>query len=108
VLHRGRLITLRFGSMSLIGFRRRVPLVAGLLLVLACLMAVGVVCTCSSDHSLQSIQHVIKAGSAAAAMVVVFVPSFAVFVSGLVLTLVLVMPEARGRASPQVLQRFLF
>jgi len=94
--------------MSLIGVRRRVPLIAGLLLILACLMAVGVVCSCSSDQSLQSIQQVMKSGISAAATVLVVVWSTALLLARLSLALVLVRPEGRGRASPPLLQRFLF
>jgi hypothetical protein len=93
--------------MTLVSLRGRLPLVASLLLVLTCLMAVGVVCTCSSDHSLQAIERVVQsAATALPAVVVVW------FVAAVTLALVGVSlapePEQRGRASPQVLQRFLF
>jgi hypothetical protein len=93
--------------MSLVGLRRRLLSIASLFLVLSCLMAVGVVCTCSSDHSLQALERVIQ--STAHALPALVVVWFASSVSGaLALVSFAVEPERRGRASPQVLQRFLF
>jgi hypothetical protein len=94
---------------SLIRLRRRLPLFACLLLALTCLMAVGVVCTCSSDQSFQTIQRFVQSTSAALPAVVevwsvLTLTLAALFVGWLVTT----EPERRGRASSQFLQRFLF
>jgi hypothetical protein len=92
--------------MTLVALRRRLPLIASLLLVLGCLMAAGVVCTCSSDHSLQAIERVVQ--SAAAAVPTVVVVWFVAALVALVGVSLVAEPDQRGRASPQVLQRFLF
>jgi len=94
--------------MTLIGLRRRLPLVVSLLLVLACLMAAGVVCACSSDHSLQAIERVVQSAAAALPAVVVVWTVVAALVAWVSAALVVPEREGRGRASPQVLQRFLF
>jgi hypothetical protein len=94
-----------------VGLRRRLPLLASLLLVLTCLMAVGVVCTCSSDQSLQTIQRIVQGASSSAALPArVVVSNIVVFGLGMLLVGFVLMPDVagRGRASPQVLQRFLF
>jgi type IV secretory pathway VirB2 component (pilin) len=94
--------------MSLSGLRRRVLLLACLLLALTCLMAVGVVCTCSSDHSLQTVQQIVQsAGSSIAAVIAVWSVGL-LMMSVLVGWLLVNETDARGRASPELLQRFLF
>jgi len=96
---------------SLISARRRLRFVACLLLALTCLMAVGIVCTCSADQSLQTVQRVVQTAHASAALPAVFdlwtvlTVTLAALLVGPILT---GEPERRGRASPQVLQRFLF
>jgi hypothetical protein len=94
--------------MSLSGLRRRVSWLVCLLLALTCLMAVGVVCTCSSDHSLQSVQQTVQsAGTWIAAVIEVW--SVGLLVMSIALGWLLVnKADARGRASPELLQRFLF
>ncbi len=95
--------------MSLIRLRRRFPLFVCLLLALTCLMAVGIVCTCSADQSLQSIQRIIST-SGAALPAVIEVWGFLVlsFVALFVGPLLASEAPKRGRASPEFLQRFLF
>ena len=92
--------------MTLMALRRRVPLLASLLLVLTCLMAVGVVCTCSSDHSLQAIERTIHSVASTLPTVSVVWCEVAMLIA---LTSIAFTPEPdrRGRASPRVLQRFL-
>lgn len=91
--------------------RRRLPLLASLLLVLTCVMAVGVVCACSSDQSIQSVQRIVHADGSSASM---YAPLQLWGLAWLTLVAMVVAPvladraSARGRASPQVLQRFLF
>jgi hypothetical protein len=72
-------------------------------------MAAGVVCTCSSDQTLQSVQQSVhNVGAAVAVLVEVWrVPWLAVSVL-LFGWLLVIDIDARGRASPELLQRFLF
>ncbi len=95
--------------MSLIRLRRRLPLFVCLLLTLTCLMAVGIVCTCSSDQSLQSIKRIISTtGAALPAVIEVWgflaLSLVALFVGPLLTS----DAPKRERASPEFLQRFLF
>jgi hypothetical protein len=93
----------------LIALRRRVPLLACLLLVLSCLMAVGIVCTCSSDQSFQGLQRIVQIDSTALPAVVEIWGVVALISIALVVAPGLANEVAqRGRASPQLLQRFLF
>jgi hypothetical protein len=96
---------------SLISARRRLRFVACLLLALTCLMAVGVVCACSSDQSLQTVQRLVQTASASAALPAV-IGAWSVFTLTLTALFIRPMlttePDKRGRASPQTLQRFLF
>ena len=94
--------------MSLIALRRWVPLLACVLLTLTSLMAIGVVCTCSSDHSLQSIQKVVEGGVGGMVAVIEVWSVWLLAVSVLLVWLLVGKTEARGRASPERLQRFLF
>ena len=98
-------------AVSLVSARRQFRLVACVLLALTCLMAVGIVCTCSADQSLQTIQRVVQSAHSSAAL-----PAAVEVWSVVAMTLVVLLvgsvivgePGGRGRASPQVLQRFLF
>jgi hypothetical protein len=93
--------------MSLIGIRGRLSLLVSLLLVLTALMAVGVVCACSSDHSLQAIEKVVQSAAAAIPTVAVVWCVALALVAWCSVALLVVEPDGRGRASPRVLQRFL-
>jgi hypothetical protein len=94
---------------SLIRLRRRLPLFACLLLALTCLMAAGIVCTCSSDQSLQSIQRIVSTiGAALPAVIEVWGFLALIVVASFVGPLLTSEAPKRGRASPEYLQRFLF
>ena len=94
--------------MSLSSWRKRLPLLVCLVVLFTCLAAVGVTCAvCATSHPAQALQQTLTSFPAAAP------PALA---GG---TLILVLAAApllvvsapvggRGRASPALLQRFLF
>ena len=86
--------------------RKRLPLIVFIFLVLIVVMLVGVACACLTDHPMQGVEKAVGAISAAPAIMEVW-PAMMVglFAAALLLLLPL---AARGRASPAVLQRFLF
>jgi len=72
-------------------------------------MAVGVVCSCSSDQSLQTIQRIVQIDSGALPAVLEIWGVMALIVGALAVTPGFAREVAEhGRASPQLLQRFLF
>jgi len=82
------------------------PLIVFILLFVLLLMIAGVACACATDHPMQTVERALSAISAAPAVVVLWTYVFAAVALG-----ALVFPSryrAMGRASPQVLQRFLF
>ena len=82
------------------------PLVVFILLALVCLGMLGFACACLSDQPAAALERAVQAPALAPALVEVW-PAlpFGVFAAGL---LVFMPVAARGRASPQLLQRFLF
>ena len=69
-------------------------------------MLVGFACACLTDHPMQAIEKALSAIPAAPAIIVVWsVIAAGLFASALALRLP---RSARERASPAVLQRFLF
>jgi hypothetical protein len=82
------------------------PLVVFLLLALVCLGMLGFACACLSDQPAAALERAVQAPALAPALVALW-PALllGVLAAGL---LVFTPVAARGRASPQVLQRFLF
>jgi hypothetical protein len=86
--------------------RRRLPLVAFILLVVLCLLVVGFACACFSDQPMQAVDRALSTGPALPPLIEVW--SF-VAAAAAIFLFVLYRPVAAGeRASPAVLQRFLF
>lgn len=86
--------------------RKRLPLVVFLLLLILLVMLVGFACACLSDHPMQSIDRALTGATSMPAIVVVWAWMIAVLA-----TATLVVQRSRpasGRASPALLQRFLF
>jgi len=86
--------------------RRRLPLIVFIFVVLIVVMLVGIACACATDHPMQAIEKAVSAIPAAPALIEVW----AALVSGLfAAAIIFARPQAaRERASPAVLQRFLF
>jgi len=82
------------------------PLVAFVLLALVCLALIGFACACLSDQPAQALERATSIGSALPPLVEVW----ALLIASLAtVPLVLLLGErARSRASPILLQRFLF
>jgi len=92
--------------LSLERLRKRLPLIVFILLVLILLMLVGIACACLTDHPMQAVEKAISAIPAAPPVMEAWpVLVLGFFAAALVLTLPVV---ARERASPALLQRFLF
>jgi hypothetical protein len=86
--------------------RERMPLIAFLLLLVLLVMMIGVACACATDHPMKTVDQELSAASSIGAVIEVWTYSFAA-----ILLIVFALPQrhrAQGRASPQVLQRFLF
>lgn len=86
--------------------RGRMPLVVFVLLAIVCLGMLGFACACLSDQPAAAVERAVQAPAVAPALIELW-PAllFGGFAAGL---LVLTPRPARGRASPAVLQRFLF
>lgn len=82
------------------------PLIAFVLLAVVCLALLGFACACLGDQPAQAIERALSVGSAFPPLVEVW----ALLIGSLLLApLVLVVGErGRSRASPALLQRFLF
>jgi hypothetical protein len=81
------------------------PLVAFILLAVLCLLLIGFVCACLSDHPAQAVERALALGGALPPLVVLWalltaltLPRLSVAVSVL----------AMGRSSPLLTQRFRF
>jgi len=86
--------------------RKRLPLVAYVLLVVILVMLVGIACACATDHPMQAVEKAVSAIPAAPAVMEAWpVMVLGCFAAALVLALPV---AARERASPAFLQRFLF
>lgn len=82
------------------------PLIAFILLAVVCLAMLGFACACLSDQPIQSIDRALSAGPALPAVIEIW--SW-LFVSLAGASLVLVARDRTcSRASPALLQRFLF
>ena len=82
------------------------PLLVFILLAVVCLGVLGFACACLSDQPAVALERAVQAPALAPAVVELW-PAilFGGFAAGL---LVYVPVAARGRASPELLQRFLF
>lgn len=89
--------------MALERLRGRMPLLAFLLLAILCLALLGLACACFSDELALAFERALQAP---VALLEVW-PKLALVVLGVAPVVVLVVP-ASGRASPALLQRFLF
>ncbi len=86
--------------------RKRLPLIVFIFLVLILVMLVGIACACVTDNPMQPIEKALSAIPAAPAIIEVW---SAIVIGLFAAALVTRVPvAARGRASPAVLQRFLF
>jgi hypothetical protein len=59
-------------AMALQALRRRVPLVAFILIALLCLVLLGVACACMSDHPVQALEKALAAVAAHPALIEVW------------------------------------
>jgi len=95
-------------DLSVIGLRRRLPLLVCVLLLFMCVAAVGTTCAvCVSAHPGQALEQTLTSFPVAAPPL----DAGWAFVFVLAMAPVLVLGrrvDSRGRASPAVLQRFLF
>ena len=92
--------------MSIARMRKRLPLVVFVLLLLIVVMLIGIACACLTDHPMQAIEKAVSAVPAAPGVIEVW-PALVLglFAAAIIVRLPV---AARGRASPVVLQRFLF
>lgn len=86
--------------------RKRLPFVVFLFLVLILLMIVGLACACLSDHPMQAVEKAVSTVQVTAPVM----ESWPALILGFfgVPILLLLPVVARERASPALLQRFLF
>ena len=82
------------------------PLIAFILLAVICLAVIGFACACLSDQPTQAIERATSLGSALPPLIEVWSVGFVAFVG---VGLLFVFDRRAGsRASPALLQRFLF
>jgi hypothetical protein len=82
------------------------PLVVFILLAVVCLPLLGFACACLTDQPAQAVDRAISLGGALPALVEVWSLVFVTLMGGSFL--VAIHERASSRASPAVLQRFLF
>ena len=92
--------------LSITKARTRLPLVVVVFLVLIVVMLVGFACACLTDHPMQAIEKALSAILVVATFPAAW-PVLTVGLFGAALT-ARFSGAARNRASPAVLQRFLF
>jgi hypothetical protein len=91
---------------SIARLRARLPLIVFVLLLLLLVMLVGFACACLTDHPMQAIDRALSALASLPAVIEVW---GLVAVTLLMATRVVRLQRpASGRASPALLQRFLF
>jgi hypothetical protein len=90
---------------SLARLRARMPLVVFLLLALLCLALIGFACACLSDQPALAIERALQAPALAPAVIAAWTAMLVVLAGA---GLAGVVPVPRERASPALLQRFLF
>jgi hypothetical protein len=93
------------GVVELMRFRSRMPLVAFILLAVVCLLLIGFVCACLSDHPAQAVERALALGGALPPLVVVWALLTALTLPRLSVAVSVV---AMGRSSPLLTQRFRF
>ena len=91
--------------MSMERIRRHLPLIVFIFLVLIAVMLVGFACACLTDHPMQAIEKALSAIPAAPAIIDVWSSLAALVAAAVVFGRI---RPVQGRASPAVLQRFLF
>ncbi|MGH3136368.1 MAG: hypothetical protein ACRDPV_07740 [Gaiellaceae bacterium] len=84
--------------------RGRMPFLAFILLAVLCLALIGFACACLDDQFAQAFDRIAQSAPAA---VIELLPAFAVATLASFSLIFFVVP-ASGRASPALLQRFLF
>ncbi len=82
------------------------PLIPFILLAVVCLALLGFACACLSDQPLQALDRALSTGQALPPLVEVWTLAFAALLGASVL--VAVRHPGGSRASPALLQRFLF
>ena len=82
------------------------PLIAFILLAIICLVILGFACACLSDHPAQAVERAISSGAALPPLAEVWSLVFVSFAGGVLL--LVSGRRAPSRASPALLQRFLF
>lgn len=91
--------------MELGRLRGRMPLVAFVLLALVCLALIGFACACMTDQPAVAIERALQGSALAPAVITVWSVMLVVLLASSA-TGAPTLP--RGRASPALLQRFLF
>lgn len=84
------------------------PFVAFVLLAAVCLLMIGFACACLTDQPAQVTDRAVSLGSQLAMVIEVWSPAAVGELLALLTVLVLTFARPNGRASPAVLQRFLF
>jgi hypothetical protein len=92
-------------DVELARLRSRMPLVVFLLLALVCLVLIGFACACLTDQPAAAIERALQGAALAPAVIAVWSIALAVVLAS-TMTGAVTLP--RGRASPALLQRFLF
>jgi hypothetical protein len=81
------------------------PLIAFILLAIVCLALIGFACACLSDQPMQAVDRALSMGTGLMPLIEVWTLVLSMAVASL---FVVRARPASGRASPQLLQRFLF
>jgi hypothetical protein len=93
--------------MALERLRGRMPIVVFVLLAVVCLAMLALACACLSDNPAKAIERAAGAGAAIPAIVELW--AMLTITLGVLALVLVVGPHRRGaRASPVLLQRFLF
>ena len=104
---RRRRVGCGFGLLSTVRPRRRLPLLVFIFLLVLFVIALGFICLCQADHPTQAAERAAAATAQVPAVITMW--SYLAILGLPFLAQPLVGPlRARGRASPAVLQRFLF
>lgn len=94
-------------TLSIQGLRGRLPLLVFVLFLVFLVVALGLICLCTSDHPSQAVERSVSAAAHAPALVEMW--AALLVIAPLVAAAVVLRPvPASGRASPAQLQRFLF
>ena len=86
--------------------RVRLPLIVFILLLLLLVMIIGIACACATDHPMQAVDRALSAIPAIPPVIEMW--SLMVLLLAPVSLFVATPRRAQGRASPPLLQRFLF